>query len=670
MPRNKVPRWRVLALFGVLAAVFLVPVGLTADAASKVGSSPEAGNGSMTQDVVGAWFIQLTGPPTADGGNAAALTAQRQKLYADAKKSSIKLTPRFEFQKLWNGVSVDVAPGQLEGVLALPNVTAVYPVGTVSIPETQTASIPELATALKMTGADIAQNELGLTGKGVKVAIMDTGTDYQHPDLGGCFGAGCRVAKGWDFVGDSYNADPSSPAYQPIPNPDPNPDDCNGHGTHVSGIVGANGEVKGVAPDVTFGAYRVFGCEGSTTDEVMISAMERALDDGMQVLNMSIGDAFNTWHQSPTGQASDNLVKKGMVVVASIGNSGANGVYSGGVPGVGTKVIGVASFDNSHVSLNTFTITPDGTAIGYGNAAAAPPAPTSGSLPMARTGTPTYDERRLCGLPRRDAHRQGGAHPPRHVQLLQEGEQRVQRGCRRRSSSTTTPPASVQPDRGVPGVPIPVVAISDAEGVLIDGRIASGPVTMTWTDDQRHVREPDRRADLVASAPSASRPSSSLKPDIGAPGGLIRSTYPLEQGGYATISGTSMASPHVAGAVALLLQAKPNTNAQSVRDILQNSADPAPWWAARASVTWTTCTGRAPACSTSTTRSSRRRSSSPASSPSARRSVRSRRRSRSGTGASPRSRTTSRTRTRCPQTGRSRWATGRPTPASPSARAA
>ena len=80
--------------------------------------------------------------------------------------------------------------------------------------------------------------------------------------------------------------------------------------------------------------------------------MERALDDDMDVLNMSIGDAFNNWHQSPTGQASTNLVKRGMVVVASIGNSGANGVYSGGVPGMGDKVIGVASFDNSHVALN------------------------------------------------------------------------------------------------------------------------------------------------------------------------------------------------------------------------------------------------------------------------------------------------------------------------------
>ena len=74
---------------------------------------------------------------------------------------------------------------------------------------------------------------------------------------------------------------------------------------------------------MTFGAYRVFGCDGSTTDDVMIAAMERALADGMDVLNMSIGDAFNNWPASPTAAASDALVDAGMVVVASIGNSGA-----------------------------------------------------------------------------------------------------------------------------------------------------------------------------------------------------------------------------------------------------------------------------------------------------------------------------------------------------------
>ena len=76
----------------------------------------------------------------------------------------------------------------------------------------------------------------------------------------------------------------------------------------------------------------------------MLAAMEMALADGMDVLNMSIGSAFQ-WPQYPTAIAADRLVNKGMVVVAPIGNSGANGLYSAGAPGLGQKVIGVASFD-------------------------------------------------------------------------------------------------------------------------------------------------------------------------------------------------------------------------------------------------------------------------------------------------------------------------------------
>ncbi len=134
--------------------------------------------------------------------------------------------------------------------------------------------------------------------------------------------------------------------------------------------------LKGVAPEVTFGVYRVFGCEGSTTSDIMIAAMELALADGMQVLNMSIGSAYQ-WPQYPTAKAASRLVNSGMVVVASIGNSGANGLYSAGAPGLGDKVIGVASYDNTHVFLPYFTV--NGTNIGYITMTFSPNPPTSGT---------------------------------------------------------------------------------------------------------------------------------------------------------------------------------------------------------------------------------------------------------------------------------------------------
>ena len=137
----------------------------------------------------------------------------------------------------------------------IKGVKAVYPVLTAAIPPTADRSAPTSRRRWQMTGADIAQNALGFDGTGVKVAVMDTGIDLDHPDLGGdgvawCTDPNSRVVAQWDFVGDAYNANPAAPAYNPSPTPDPIADDCNGHGTHVSGIVGANGARRPASPRV------------------------------------------------------------------------------------------------------------------------------------------------------------------------------------------------------------------------------------------------------------------------------------------------------------------------------------------------------------------------------------------------------------------------------------
>lgn len=537
--------------------------------------APSAETGKMLDETPRMWFVELTGKPATEGTSLAALQREQDAFRAAASRARVKYVERFAFSTLWNGFSISISPADIAKVASLPGVKAVYPVVTVSLPPTEDVSDPNLGTALAMTGADIAQSELGFTGAGIRVAVMDTGIDYDHPDLGGCFGPGCRVETGWDFVGDAFNADPTSATYNPNPVPDPDPDDCNGHGTHVSGIVGANGEVVGVAPDVTFGAYRVFGCDGSTTADIMIAAMERALADGMQVLNMSIGSAY-TWPQYPTATASNQLVKAGMVVVASIGNNGANGVYSAGAPGLGKNVIGTASFDNTHVSLTTFTISPDDTPVGFALAASAPAPPTSGSYPMARTGTVTTTNDG-CDPIAMDLTGQ--------VVLIRRGTCTFY--IKAFNAQTAGAAAVVLYNNvaglfsptvaGSPPITIPVVAISDVDGAMIDSRLAAGPVTMTWTDQTFTTLNPT--GGLISSFSSYGlSPDLDVKPDIGAPGGSIRSTYPLERGGYATISGTSMASPHVAGGAALLLQARPGILAPQVRDVFQNSADPALWW--------------------------------------------------------------------------------------------
>src|SRR5207247_2904026 len=112
--------------------------------------------------------------------------------------------------------------------------------------------------------------------------------------------------------------------------------------------------------------------------------------DHADVLNMSIGAAFTNWPQYPTAVAADNLADAGVTVVASIGNSGANGgqLWSAGAPGVGRNVIGVASFDNTKATLPAFAV--GGTLYGYNRASGSlASVPVSGSAEIAFTGTPT-----------------------------------------------------------------------------------------------------------------------------------------------------------------------------------------------------------------------------------------------------------------------------------------
>jgi minor extracellular serine protease Vpr len=569
-------------IFALLLAAF--PFAIPAIAAdveelAPIHTPPSVGadDGVMYDETGDLWFVELASRPAVEGTPARQLEREQANFRSVARREGVAFQERAAFRTLWNGLSVRVEPSELGELRRLPGVAGIYPVATVQIPDTDTAD-PDMATALAMTGADVAQSELGLSGDGIRVAVMDTGIDYQHPDLGGAAGATFptdRVVAGYDFVGDDFNAQiPGS-----VPVPDDDPMDCNGHGTHVAGIVGADAAsaagVTGVAPGVEFGAYKVFGCDGSTTADVMIAAMEMALDDQMHVLNMSIGSAFQ-WPQYPTATAADLLVDEGMVVVASIGNSGANGVYSAGAPGLGASVIGVASYDNTQVSLNSFTISPDDAPIGYGTAAASPQPPTSGSLPMTRTGTVTSPDDACAPI----AADLGGTAAlirrgtcPFHDKALNAQNAGAAAVVLYNNVAGRFSPTVA----GTPPITIPVVAISDVEGALIDSRLASGPVTMTWTEEQLVSTNP--AGGLISSFSSYGlSPDLDLKPDIGAPGGLIRSTYPLALGGYATVSGTSMSAPHVAGGVALLLEAAPGTPAHDVRGMLQNTADPKPWW--------------------------------------------------------------------------------------------
>lgn len=550
------------------------------------------GNVALAQDSIpvtdakrnNLWFIELVTPPTAEGGNLAKIKTEKANFRSAAAAAGIKYTERREYDVLFNGFSVSVRAADRMKLAQLPGVQAIYPVEWVQAPmPVQTGdSLPNLQAAITMTGAGIAQNELGLTGAGVKVGIIDSGIDIDHPAFGGtgtpntsAFPS-ARIVAGYDFIGDNYSYD--------TPNiiPDDNPDDCLGHGTHVAGIVGGNGGgIKGVAPGVSLGAYRVFSCPGWTTTDIIVSAMEMALADGMQVINMSLG-AFRQWPEYPTAKAASRLVNKGVVVVASIGNSGPGGglpdaQFAASAPAVGDKVIGVASFDNAQRS---FTVA--GTPYGYNTVnsgfanvqiPAAQLPPTAGSVELVRTGSTTTTDDACSPLPTESLSgkavliRRGACQFSTKVSNAQNaGAVAVVMYNNVAGALSMLLPAA-------PAVSIPVAAVTAAQGAMLDGQIMAGTTTLTWTNN--FVSWPYGTGGLISGFSSFGlTPELGLTPNIGAPGGGIFSAYPLELGGTATLSGTSMSSPHVAGGVALILEAKPKLPATTMLSRLQNSADP------------------------------------------------------------------------------------------------
>ena len=268
---------------------------------------------------------------------------------------------------LFRGVSFQLKNASAEDsnaalkIANMPMVKQLWPVRIFSVPKDEvvsTGSDQAQATLAKrqssndtfsphvMTQVDRLRAE-GITGEGVRVAVIDTGVDYNHPALGGCFGSGCLVSFGTDLVGDAYTG-----YNTPVPDPDPY-DNCEGHGTHVSGIIAAQENsfgFTGAAPGVTLGMYRVFGCSGSAGNDVLIAAYNQAYEDGSDIITASIGGASG-WSEDPWAVAVQRIVEAGVPCTVSAGNDGDYGLFYASTAANGKRVTAVASVDNTQAPM-------------------------------------------------------------------------------------------------------------------------------------------------------------------------------------------------------------------------------------------------------------------------------------------------------------------------------
>ena len=584
------PRGALAATAGAaLVAGLLVAPPALADGGDPelLGSASDLGVEVPTPDDVldsaesaipGRWLVEVSGSPTLKGGSSSANSTNQDEVRQRAEDAQIPMTVKESFVSGWNGMSVEMEDTDVAKLRGVAGVEAVYPVLEVQAPEPSDAA-PEDVYGNAMTGVDQVQEVDGLTGEGVTVAVIDSGIDYNNPDLGGsgvddeqADFPGERVIGGYDYVGDDYDSSAGD-----VPEPDAYPDDCGGHGTHVAGIIGADGEVTGVAPEADLLAYRIFGCDGTSSTDVILEAMEQAAADGADVVNMSLGASFVTWQDYPTAQLSDALTATGVTVVISAGNEGEAGTFSSGAPGVAADAITVASVDNTHRQ------SPYATAAGveraYSSAEGAPDAPTSGELALVSAGAPGTEAAQAC-----DPAAVTPASGPGQALLIERGVCAFYEKASAGQSAGydavilyNNSPGAVNPTvEGDPAITVPVVMIGQADGLELQDALAGGEVTWAWQEGATTVQ--NATGGLVSSFSSYGLTAElALKPDIAAPGGSIWSTLPLEQGGHGSMSGTSMAAPHVAGAAALLLESDPTLDPQGVKTAMMNTADPLTW---------------------------------------------------------------------------------------------
>jgi minor extracellular serine protease Vpr len=131
------------------------------------------------QQVPRIWFVEVDARPLVDGGSVGTLSASVDAVQAAAADAGVSITPRYTFSTFVSGFSAELSAADLLTLSTLPGVRRIMPVGIVDAPVVQRHQpwelSPEMATAIDMTGASFVQSELGWTGAGVKVGIIDTG---------------------------------------------------------------------------------------------------------------------------------------------------------------------------------------------------------------------------------------------------------------------------------------------------------------------------------------------------------------------------------------------------------------------------------------------------------------------------------------------------------------
>jgi subtilisin family serine protease len=570
--------------------------------------------------------------PSVQSQTTAAVEATQAGALAQAQAAGGKVV--FRYSRLINGFSVQTSLANAQALARRSDVKAVTPVTVVQ--QTLESSVPFI-------GAPKVWKNLGVKGQGMVVADVDTGIDYTHAAFGGpgtveAYEANDptviepgsfptkKVIGGYDFVGENYDVvdqdlgGNNEDATNDTPQPDPDPLDEDGHGTHTSSTVAGfavpptdendgEGIGKGVAPKAKLLAVKVWD-EGNSTADILVAGYEFSVDpnqdgstnDKADVLTFSGGVDYGSQY-SVEAVAAKNVVKLGTVFVASGGNAGnqptGGSAYVAGTPGTAPSVITVAATIDEFQAL---TVTADDPATELPEHGTAVHQDWSGPLEEDLTG-PLYDARQLfppaddSGEPAPADQQFCSAAPAGSVTgqivLIYKGstgegdcsgsdkvyyaEQAGAIGVIFWSGFAGIPfglsPGDLFPEQ------IPAVMVSTADGAALAALVSpdapasynSAEATVTLHADQSVIPGfADRITDFTSEGPA--RVTNVLKPDVSAPGSDITAAGVGEGTGSLTISGTSMAAPHVSGVATLLRQIHPKFTPKQIKALIMNQS--------------------------------------------------------------------------------------------------
>jgi subtilisin family serine protease len=525
--------------------------------------------------------------------------AQRQAYMASIKSKQDALmaqiralggTELARVGKAYNALVISADASKLAQIAQLPGVTALRPVVDHQI---------SLTTTVPYVGAKALQ-DLGLTGAGVKIAILDSGIDYTHKNLGGsglvadfttaaAAAAGAppaglyptaKVIGGYDFVGEAWPSGALAP--------DSNPIDAgvgSSHGTHVADIAAGaslDGTHKGVAPGAKLYAVKVCSsvstsCSGVAIlqglDWVMDPHGDLSFTDAADVVNLSLGANYGQ-RENPSTEAVSNVVRFGIVTAVAAGNA-ADRPYIVSSPSNAAEAISVAQTAMPTASAIPLVVNSPASIAGiYGNTATVNWAPiVSGFTGNVRRAGATGTAASLACTPADTIDFTGT------VALIDRGTCSVSikvanaaaKGATGVLISLVAPGDAITFGNGGGSPFVETLVVTQSIGNMLKAALASGNVSVTVSTASA-IALAGSMASTSARGPSFN--FSSIKPEIGAPGASVSAVNGTGtgEGGF---GGTSGATPMIAGSAALLLQKFPSATPPEIKSRLMNAANQA-----------------------------------------------------------------------------------------------